>query len=67
MLHYSPCCGTVPCLSIFPALVSPAFAEGSGSFFSSITTLLQKVVGREAMRWSGMGSLALPLWYTPGA
>lgn len=27
-------CGTVPCLSIFPALVSPAFAKGRGSFFS---------------------------------
>lgn len=27
-------CGTVPCLSILPALVPPAFAEGRGSFFS---------------------------------
>lgn len=27
-------CGTVPCLSIFPALVSPAFAGGRRSFFS---------------------------------
>lgn len=31
-------CGTVPYLSIFPALVSSAFAEGRGSFFSCIPT-----------------------------
>lgn len=33
-------CGTVPCLSTFPALVSLAFAEGGGNFFSESPPLL---------------------------
>lgn len=62
-------CGTAPCLSILPAQVRYPLlllkVEGVSSPESP--PLLQKVAGREAVSWSGMGSLCLPLWYTPRA
>lgn len=60
-------CGTVPCFSLLPGQVPPILLKAERVSSPESPPLLWYVTSREAVSWSGMGSLALLLWYTPHA
>lgn len=60
-------CGTVPCFSLLPGQVPPILLKAERVSSPESPPLLWYVTSREAVSWSGMGSLALLLWYAPHA